>query len=387
MKRWAFLLLCTMLVGCADAPPRVAEGSAAPLFSDQRFSPPVQQIQAADVFALSDEMQQYLRTEISPLVRSHGRQQALIDALSSRRLLKLEYDAAMTRNASQAFSARSGNCLSLVIMSAAFAKALELPVYFQSVALDDAAWSRSGDLYFVSGHVNLTLGRRMLDRGAGYDAARLLTIDFLPAEEILGQRTRQLSEETIVAMYMNNRAAELMAQGEINEAYWWAREALRQSPGFMAAYNTLGVIYLRHGDLAEAERALSFAVEREPRNPVSLSNLVLVQERLGRMAEAQALRQRLAAIEPYPPYHFFRLGIAAMQDGRFDAARDLFLKEIDRAAYQPEVHFWLAVACFKLGDVAQARKHLTIAMENSNTHTDRDLYAAKLDKLKSYLAQ
>jgi len=387
MKRWALLLLCIMLAGCADAPPRVAEGSPAPLFSDQRFSPPAQQIRAADVFALSDEMQQYLRTEIAPLVRSRGRQQALIDALSSRRLLKLEYDAAMTRNASQAFAARSGNCLSLVIMSAAFAKALELPVYFQSVVLDDAAWSRSGDLYFVSGHVNLTLGRRMLDRNAGYDAARLLTIDFLPAEEILGQRTRPLAEETIVAMYMNNRAAELMAAGEVNEAYWWAREALRQSPGFMAAYNTLGVIYLRHGDLAEAERALSFAVEREPRNPVSLSNLVLVQERLGHRGEAQALRQRLAAIEPYPPYHFFRLGTEAMQAGRYDAARDFFLKEIDRAAYQPEVHFWLAVACLKLGDVVQARKHLAIAMENSNTHTDRDLYAAKLDKLKSYLAQ
>jgi Flp pilus assembly protein TadD len=386
MKRWATLLLCVMLVGCVTAP-KLPVQDPAPLFNDPRFAPPAQPVRAADVFALSDEMRQYLAHDIAPLLRQKGRQQGLIEALSSPRLLKLDYDTAMTRNAAQAFAARSGNCLSLVIMSAAFAKALELPVYYQTVLLDEASWSRSGDLYFVSGHVNLTLGRRMLDQHAGYDPSRLLTIDFLPADEILGQRTRPLDEATVVAMYMNNRAAELMAQGEIDEAYWWAREAMRQSPGFFAAYNTLGVIYLRHGDVAEAGRVLAAAVEHEPRNPVSLSNLVLVQERLGHAAEAQALRQRLAAIEPYPPYYFFKQGMAAMQAGRFDAARDWFLKEIDRAAYQPEVHFWLAVACLKLGDVVQSRRHLTIAMENSTTHGDRDLYAAKLDKLKSYLTQ
>ncbi len=386
MKRWASLLLCIMLVGCATVPTPPAE-DVAPLFSDQRFAPPAQPVRASDVFALSDEMRRYLEHDIAPLLRHKGRQEGLIEALSSNRLLKLDYDAALTRNAAQAFAARSGNCLSLVIMSAAFAKALQLPVYYQSVVLDDASWSRSGDLYFVSGHVNLTLGRRMLDQHGGYDPARLLTIDFLPAEEILGQRTRPLNEQTIVAMYMNNRAAELMAQGQIDEAYWWAREAMRQSPGFFAAYNTLGVIYMRHGDVAEAERVLAAAVGREPRNPVALSNLVLVHERLGHAAEAQALRQRLAAIEPYPPYHFFKLGMAAMQAGQFEAARGWFLKEIDRAAYQPEVHFWLAVASLKLGNMAESRKHLTIAMENSNTHSDRDLYAAKLDKLKSYLAQ
>ena len=51
----------------------------------------------------------------------------------------------MTRNAAEAFDARSGNCLSLVIMTAAFAKELGLPVRYQNVFVDEA-WSRSGDL-------------------------------------------------------------------------------------------------------------------------------------------------------------------------------------------------------------------------------------------------
>ena len=63
--------------------------------------------------------------------------QALFDALYQPDQLKLEYDAAMTRNAAQAFAVRSGNCLSLVIMTAAFAKEMGLDVRYQNVFGED----------------------------------------------------------------------------------------------------------------------------------------------------------------------------------------------------------------------------------------------------------
>ena len=78
------------------------------------------------MFALSDEMRRYLRTELAGPIRAKGRQSGLIEALYGKGQLKLDYDSSMTRNAAQAFAARSGNCLSLVIMTAAFAKELGL---------------------------------------------------------------------------------------------------------------------------------------------------------------------------------------------------------------------------------------------------------------------
>ncbi len=95
----------------------------------------------------------------------------------------------MTRNAAQAFAARSGNCLSLVIMTAAFAKEMGLPVAYQNVYVDET-WSRIGDIYFSIGHVNLTLGRRHDPTSVRDDEADLLTIDFLPPSELRGLRTR-----------------------------------------------------------------------------------------------------------------------------------------------------------------------------------------------------
>ena len=108
---------------------------------------------------------------------------------------------------------------------------------------------------------------------------------------------------------------------------------------------------------------------------------------LGRAADAAALDRQLADLEPHPPFHFFNLGMAAMQREDYRAARDLFAKEVQRAEYYHEFHYWLGVANYRMGDIAQARKHLSLAMENSTSRGDHDLYAAKLAWLKSFQHQ
>jgi tetratricopeptide (TPR) repeat protein len=377
MMRWAVLLFCTLLAACASTPPPAVPEQ---LFRDDLFSAPAQPIRADDIFALTDEMKRYVDVEISQQLRSKGPQKGLLDALYSKQQLKLEYDSERTRNAAEAFEARAGNCLSLVIMTAALAKHLDLQVSYQSVYTDEV-WTRSHDTYFASGHVNLTLGRRWLEttnRGTQLS----WTIDFLPPEDLAGQRSRQVSEDTIVAMFMNNRAAETMAAGQLDAAYWWARAALERTPGFLNSYNTLGVIYMRRGQPALAEATLKHLLQRDPTSTVAMSNLSRLLEMQGRLDESRALDRQLAKIDPEPPYHFFELGQAAMKAGDALAARDWFAKEVSRAPYHSEFHFWLAVADFRLGLVEEARKHLSVALQNSTRRSEKQLYAAKLDYLR-----
>jgi len=373
------LILLLFLTACATAPVVPQPGH---LLHDRLFQTPPQAIRADDVLAASTAMKDYLQTTIARQLRVKGSQQGLVDALYSNQQLKLEYDASMTRNAAETFAARTGNCLSLVIMTAAFAREMNLPVQFQNVFVEET-WSRSGGLYFSSEHVNLKLGSKFSEARSLLNENYLLTIDFLPQQDIRGQRSRVIGEETIIAMYMNNRAAETLALGDTNQAYWWAREAIRQAPKFLTAYNTLGIVYRRHGNLPEAEQILRHVLEREPENVDVLSNLVLVLQDQNRADEAQALSRRLQAIEPHPPFHFFNLGMAAMHDGEFRKARDLFLKEIKRAAYYHEFHYWLASAYFNLGEAKLAAEHLQIAMENSASRTDHNVYAAKLDRIRA----
>jgi tetratricopeptide (TPR) repeat protein len=383
MKRWLILSLCLVLAACAASP---SAPQADKLFSDRLFAPPSQHISADDVFAVSHAMRQYLASdENARQMRVKGIQQGLFDALYSKNQLQLEYSSGHTRNATETFAARSGNCLSLVIMTAAFAKELGLPVRYQTILMDQA-WSRNDDLYFASGHVNLTLGKRPSSIRTPLDHSRLMTIDFLPPEDTEGQRRLDIEENTVVAMYMNNQAAEALAMHRLDDAYWWAREAIRQDASFLASYNTLGVVYRRHGNLQEAEHTFRQVHEREPDNTVVMFNLIGVLNDLGKSAEAKPLAARLAQLQPEAPFQAFNLGMAAMRAGDYKAAKLHFGREIARDPYYHEFQYWLGIACLRLGEIDQAVKHLSIAMQNSTTSNDHDLYAAKLDRVKSYRA-
>lgn len=379
MKTCAALICSLMLTACGVAP--LAPPAVEPVLADQRFAPPAQPIKPAEVFALSDAMKRYAHgEELTRHLREQGLRRGLIYALYDKGLLGLEYDSVLTRNAAEAFEARAGNCLSLVIMTAAFARELGLDVQFQSVP-GEQSWGRSGDLYLALGHVNLTLGKQHGGAYAVRAPYEALTVDFIPGVDIRNQRVLPISEATILAMYMNNRAAETLARGEINAAYWWARESVRQDPGFLSAFNTLGVIYLRHGDAVLAERVFSLVLEREPANTQAMSNLALLLTKQGRLAEADRIKARLAQLQPEPPFSYFNRGMAAMGSRDFKAAKQWFGKEIERAPDYHEFHFWMAQAHYALGEVSAARVQMALALENTTTRKDHDLYAAKLDRL------
>jgi hypothetical protein len=387
MRKARVWLLSLLLAGCAGAPVAPVVSHDQRLLADHLFAPATEAIRAADVFGLSDEMRHYLDTEIVSQARVKGRQRALYDALYSKGQLKLEYDTERTRNAAQAFAARSGNCLSLVIMTSAFARAMGLDVEYQKVFADEAV-ARSGDIYLSIGHVNIVLGKRRTDGGSVSHRvggrpheAESTTIDFLPSRDIRSLRTAVIGEEIVVAMYYNNRSVEALAAGRIDEAYWWAREALIQAPGYLIPYNTLAVIYLRRGHPVEAERLLARVLEQEPANVAALSNLIPVLTELGRTADAQRTAGRLQELDPEPAFSHFRRGVAALRAGDVALAKEAFAREVARAPDYHEFHYWLGIAHASLGQTELARRHVALALENSTTRRDQELYAAKLERL------
>lgn len=382
MVRWlCSVLLALSVVACSTAQPARQLAPQA-LLHDELFTPPAQPIDARDVFALDEAMRTYLRESAKGSLFSHNRAEWLVQSLYQRGELKIEYDAAMTRNAAQAFDARAGNCLSLVVMTAALAKELGLQVEFNS-AYTEETWSRNGALLLRSGHINITIGRRMVDRPRGADS-RSWTIDFLPAGELQGLRTRVIDEATVVAMFMSNHAAEALARDATDEAYWWARAGLLADPGFAGVINTLGVIYERSGHAETAERVFGEVLNRQPDHTQALYNLARLLEQEGRQHEATPLRVRLAALEPEPPYHWFVQGQQALRRGDARAARDFFAREVSRADYSSEFHYWLALAHYQLGETSAAQHHLERAEALSSSSNERDLYAAKLAWLQQH---
>lgn len=383
MRHWWIAPAVLALSACAA--PEIVPVQPASLLRDEAFQ--ARPVPAdPDVFAVSDSMRRYLEVDIARQLRTQGHLHGLVSALQSSTQLKLDYDAAVTRTAAEAFEARSGNCLSLTLMTAALARELGLSVSFRR-AFSAEAWTRRGNTLFLGGHVNIMLARSPAERIGNLDRVSGIIVDFLPYEDIRRQRSWEIGENTVTAMFMNNRAAETLAAGLLDEAYWWARGAIRKDPRFLEAINTLGVIYFRHGNLAEAERAFQFVLAQEAENISAMSNLANVFEKQGRQKESLALRERLQRIEPYPPFHFSDLGFEALKRREFEAARGYFARELARNAAYHEAQFGLAVAYLGLGDSKAAQRHLTAALEASTTRREHDIYAAKLEWLRSHRPQ
>ena len=383
MRRLVVILLAmtAMLSGCAGTSPRL---SAVPeeLFADAAFAAPSTPVGSAGLFTLTQEMRDYLHSaRFQSLLRSRGTERGLVTALYSKTDLQLEYESAYTRTAAETFRDRSGNCLSLVIMTAAFAKELGMSVSYRNVDME--SWSRSGDVYMLSGHVNILLGTRSPSLLSETRVGDSLLVDFLPSPQNDPNRTHPLEEEDIVAMFMNNRAAETLVEGRLSDAYWWARAAVAGTPHNAMALNTLGVIYQRHGDPLMAERVYRAALAREPENVNTLRNLEPLLAALGKTAEAQAIAQQLARLEPAPPFLYFNQGVAAYRKGEYDKARELFRREVRRDPYNDEFHFWLGVVNFELGDLGTAEKQLALARDTSVRGEADARYSAKLAHLRS----
>jgi Tfp pilus assembly protein PilF len=373
--------MTTMVLSACSSTPVVERPDN--LFSDKHFMPPGEKIQASEIFTIDSELRTYLDTNLAPKMHEKGVQQALFDAMYGKQALKLEYDAVITRNASETFKARSGNCLSLVILTAAIAKEYGISLQYQKVYVDEN-WSRNNGLYFSSGHVNVVLGKKRFENRMMMDKMSMLTIDFLPPEDTAIQRTADIEEKTIIAMYMNNRAAESLVRGKLDDAYWWSREAIMQDPQFSASYNTLGVIYLQHHNAQQARIAFNYALERDPGSTTVMTNLLQTLNQLGEAQEAQKISAKLSAEQPYPPFHFFKLGMTAMEQKDYKFAKKMFSKELDRAPSYHEFHYWLAIAQVRLGEIQEAKEHLSLAIENSTTRKDHAIYSAKRDYLQTY---
>lgn len=378
----AFVAFAIAATGCATTTPPPGAAQRAVLWADERFAAPAAVPDAHAALAISEAMRRFLDEQVRPQARRIGPRLALMQALFVRgRMLRIEYDASRTRTAAEAFDARAGNCLSLVMMTAALAHELGLDVRFQRVD-SAAAWTRSGGMYAYSSHVNVVLGPPRVPRHAGASWETGLTIDFLPPEHLRGHRTSAIGERTVRAMFLNNRAAEALAAGDEPTAYAWARAAIEQAPGFMPAYNTLALVHWRRGDTARAEAALRLALAGEPDNTRVLANLAALLDEHGRAADAAVLRARLQALEPRAPFADYERGRQALADGRWAEARAAFERQLRRDAADDASHFGLALATLRLGDPAAAERHLALAARHGTTPDGRRRYAAKLAALK-----
>lgn len=272
-----------------------------------------------------------------------GRVDRLVDFIANDGGLGFRYRATPTTDVAETIAQGRGNCLSFTLLFISTARALGIDAYPREVRVP-AAWREEAGLIVDVGHVNV-----------GIDAPGVRkTVDFEP-NYLLAQRLaapyrgRRISDERALAHFYNNRAAELLADGEPEAAADWVAQAIELDAGFAAALNTSGVIERRLGRPERARERFQVALEIASDPAAALFNLIRLERAEGRPSAAAAHARRLELLRPDDPWFLWSLGRFYESLDELGRAAEFYARAARLADREHRFHASHARVLFALG--------------------------------------
>jgi len=195
-------------------------------------------------------------------------------------------------------------------------------------------------------------------------SARML----LPAITTLDALTRMCST---VSQYHYLLGVALMEAGDMLAAVESLRQADRLEPERPLTLIALGLAQNSRKQYDDARRALSHALDLEPENVDALAALAEAEAGVGELAPAEDHARRALARSDTHPTANLVMGIVLMKRERYAEARDALSKAIAADPDSSAAHYQLSLAYARLGDEANARKHVEMYQQKLREAEDR----------------
>ena len=257
-----------------------------------------------------------------------------------------DYEARNTLTAAEAFERGGGNCVSFTNMFIAMGRSLGIPVQ-AALAYGPGETERVEDLVVVDSHVV-----------AAYRHSKGRAIyDFERNRETALVGYRLLDDYWLMAIYLNNHAVELILEDRFDEAMVFLRDALVLAPGFVDAYNNIGVTQRRLGNTEKALDAYLLALRLDPDNSSIRNNLkplfkIMSDERAANRGD----------VEPSEFESLMSEGDTELSHGAVVTARKLYKRARGVEPDRPEPYVALARAQLYRGQLRDAKKELRRAL-------------------------
>jgi tetratricopeptide (TPR) repeat protein len=303
------------------------------------------------IMAVPPELRAQLQQQvIAPGSSARARVERLANFLFRKPGLGMEYSADATLTVEQAYRTRKANCLTFTLLTVALARESGLQAYGQE--LDDIiAWRVDDDIIYGSNHVNagISIGHQRLTIDVARDRVRMPT------------SPEPISDQRLLALYYNNRAAELLASAPPAAVAPYMAMALQLAPRYASAWANAGVLYLRQGDAQAAERDYLKALVLDPVNPSALVNLVTLYKTNGNEARRAIYERRIEEIQVKDPYFQFLQAEDNQKRGDYAGAVQHYRRAIRLYDGDERFYLGLAHAYQQLGEDRHARRAMNRA--------------------------
>jgi Flp pilus assembly protein TadD len=281
--------------------------------------------------------------------------------------LGLEYALTPTKNASETFATRSGNCLSFVNLFVGIARHQRLNPFYVEVE-DYQRWNFDDGVVISRGHIVA---------GMNVDG-ELSTFDFLPYRPKGYRDFDPIDDITAMSHFYNNLGAEALMEGEIEAARDYLRIAYALAPDFEKAINNLGVVYLRTSEPEKALEIFESGLRLHPTSVPLLSNQARALQELGDLDRATEIFDQIEQVNQSNPYFYIYRGELALSRGNVEGALEYMRRALRADSEVPEVHLGLVKVFVAIGDLQRARHHLERALKLDATNEEARKYAAML---------
>lgn len=282
-----------------------------------------------------------------------------------------------TFTAAQAYDRLEGNCLSLAILTAAIAKAVDIDITYEKVN-STPVYQKFGNVMTVGVHVRTFLYDPSFvpEEGAILLTRPSIVVDYFP--ETGNIRGNRVTHNDFIAMYYQNLAGKAIIDQDFDLAHALIRQGLDVSPTNPESLNTLAVILQKKGELIVAEDIYQYLLETGTGSVNTLTNYAILKEKLGDTQGARTLLARVDRIEDGNPYKWISVAEQQMLKREYAIARKYFIKAIEAAPYLAQSYHGLAKTYYEAGEPQQALTFMRRATELVYVPEEEAMYQAKL---------
>lgn len=343
-----------------------------------------EQLNTEDVFFLTQEQQkEFLFTVDQHIANGLAPHTALSEVLTER-LANFTYYGE-TYDATTAIRLNKGNCMSLAILTTAYAKLIGLDFSYRKVSTLPV-FTKKDDVILSSSHVQTIIydPNFIADKNVFYLSNPAVVIDYFPSKS--HRSGRKFSLETFLAMYYKNIAADALADKDLNKSFLYANKAYHLDTNNIETINLLAVIHRRSGDLQTAEAIYKAGLNKGQTNIALLSNYIMLLKSQHRMDEVNTLQDKLNQLDDPDPYQWLGEAYTAKNIGNIKQAEIYFKKALVKAPYLNQAYMGLYKIYLKQKKLKKAQTMLVKALEWTYELDERKLYKYKLYNIEHNVA-
>ncbi len=183
--------------------------------------------------------------------------------------------------------------------------------------------------------------------------------------KIIGNEVYVPTKSAAARSYYNTAHAAIEKR-DFKKAAQYLRQAIAEDPGYIDAYDNLGLTYRQMDMLDSAEYYYLLSVKKYPKGTVAKRNLAVVEEKRGHLDKAERYLKESLEVDSKDPEAYYGLMRVYFAQKKFDAALESGKKAEQyyterNDPYIGDCYSMLCIVYIFMNDKEKARQYVTLA--------------------------